>query len=137
MAHKKISKASKKRLAIFGSISIIIIFYFIFTLGFYMYHLYDKKQEKQQFDKEYNNLKTEEKLLKTEIEKLQDEDYIARFAREHYSYSKSGEYILKLNNKEEEKQEEKQELHLEYNYFIYGGFIFLLITIFYIIKKRN
>lgn len=137
MAHKRIPKASKKRLALFGTISVIIIFYFIFTLGFYAYNIYDKKQNKQQFDKEYKNLKTEEKLLKNEIEKLQDEDYIARFAREHYSYSKNGEYILKLNDNETTEEEKKKEFHIEYNYIIYGGVIILLIVAFHVIKKRN
>lgn len=137
MAHKKIPKASKKRLAVFGTISIIIIFYFLFVLGYYIYSIYDKKQEKLKLDSTYKELKTEEKILKTEIEKLQDEDYIARFARENYSYSKDGEYILKINETKEEESEEKQSFNIEYNYIIYGGVIILFIIVFHTIKKRN
>ena len=42
-------------------------------------------------------LKEEENNLKNEIEKLKDDDYLARYARENYMYSKDGEYIIKVN----------------------------------------
>ena len=43
-------------------------------------------------------------LLKSEVAKLQDPDYVARYAREKYLYSKSGEIIIRIpenNNKEQ------------------------------------
>ena len=38
----------------------------------------------------------EEETLKSEIVKLQDDEYIARYAREKYLYSKDGEIIIKI-----------------------------------------
>ena len=43
---------------------------------------------------EYQKEKEDE--LKVDASKLQDPDYIARYAREKYSYSKDGEIILRI-----------------------------------------
>lgn len=137
MSKKKIPKASKKRLAVFGTLSVIIIFYFIFLLGSYLIKIHNLKKEEKKLKEEYTNLKADEKELRTEIEKLQDDDYIARYARETYSYSKNGEYILKINDKEEEKEEEKFELNIDYNYIIYGGIAVLIIIIIHTIRKKH
>ena len=40
----------------------------------------------------------EEEKLNDEIEKLKDPEYIAKYARENFSYSENGEYIIKTNN---------------------------------------
>lgn len=134
---KKIPKASKKRLAVFGTISVIIIFYFIFLLGYYVYQIYELKKEQKELNDNYIELKVEEKALRNEIEKLQDQDYIARYAREEYSYSKDGEYILKI--KKDEKEEEKTnslDINVDYNYIIYGGIGLLGIIIIHTIRKK-
>ena len=38
-----------------------------------------------------------EDLLKSEINKLQDKEYVARYAREKLLYSKDGEIIIKMD----------------------------------------
>ena len=43
-----------------------------------------------------DKLKEKEDELKVDASKLQDPDYIARYAREKYSYSKDGEIILRI-----------------------------------------
>jgi len=90
----RIAKASKKRLVVFGTLSIFIICYFIFTIGLYLYNIGSLNIKKDNLNNNLKELKREEKKLTTEIEKLQDHDYIAKYAREHYSYSKNGEYII-------------------------------------------
>ena len=80
---KKIPKASKKRLAVFGTISVMIILYFIFLLGYYIYQIYQLKEEQKKLNDNYTELKANEKELRNEIERLQDSDYIARYAREN------------------------------------------------------
>ena len=42
------------------------------------------------------SLKEEEDELQLEADKLQDPDYIARYAREKYLYSKEGEFVIKI-----------------------------------------
>lgn len=49
----------------------------------------------------YNTLLHEEESLQSEITKLQDVDYVARYAREKYLYSLPNEVIIRLPNGEE------------------------------------
>lgn len=109
MAKKKMSKQAKRRLLIFGTLSVIAIVYFIFSISFYTFNIYKLKKQETELNTKINELKHNEKLLNTEIEKLKDNEYIARFARENYSYSKDGEIIIKIDdskNKNNSKQKE-------------------------------
>ena len=134
----KLSKTKKKRLMIFGTASLIIISYFIFNLGYNVYKIYDLNREKKKLDKELVELKREAKLKELEIDKFKNnEKYIADYAREKFSYSKSGEYILKIPKQKKEDEEEKLDINIDYNYIIYGGFGALCIIFIYIIKKKK
>lgn len=53
--------------------------------------------EKQELIVILKNLKEEEKFLKVELEKLQNPDYISRYAREKYLFSKDGEFNIKID----------------------------------------
>lgn len=135
---KKIPKASKKRLAVFGTISVMIILYFIFLLGYYIYQIYQLKEEQKKLNDNYTELKANEKELRNEIERLQDSDYIARYARENYSYSKNGEYILKLKSEDKKEESKKSfEINIDYNYIVYAGVAILIIIIIHIVRKRK
>lgn len=41
-------------------------------------------------------LEDEEKVLESDIQKLEDPTYVARYAREKYLYSKDGELIIRI-----------------------------------------
>lgn len=97
MAKRRISKASKKRLIFWGIPCVIIIFYFIFTLFYSAYELYSLNVEKRHLEKNYVKLQEKAEDLKIDIEKLNDDKYLADYVREHYLYSKDNEYILQLN----------------------------------------
>ena len=56
----------------------------------------DKYQEKRSLEEKYASLIEEEKVLEKEVNKLQDPEYIAKYAREKYLYSADGEYIIKI-----------------------------------------
>ena len=60
------------------------------------YLIESKLIEKKELTKELASLKDKESELKADVEKLQDKDYVARYAREKYYYSKDGEYILRI-----------------------------------------
>ena len=97
MANKKKSKTKKRRRIVFlGFTSIIIIFAMTFTIGKYWVEIFEKYQEKKELEEELTSLKEKEEELKVDANKLQNPDYIARYAREKYLYSKDGEYILKI-----------------------------------------
>ena len=139
MTKKKITKQSKRRLLIFGTISILIIIYFFFCLSYYSVYIYRLKNEETNLTNDLNDLKHDEKLLKTELEKLQDPDYLARYARENYDYTKDGEYVIKINKEEqEEENNEKTDIEIYRKYIYIGSTIVLLfiIYIFYKVRKK-
>ena len=55
--------------------------------------------QKQDLDNKLTDLKDKEAELRVDVDKLQDPDYIARYAREKYLYSKDGEFIIKIPEK--------------------------------------
>lgn len=93
--HKK-TKKSVKRILFLGLISIVIIIGTTYTIGKYWIEIYSKYGEKRELKKKLSSLKEEEEALQVDANKLQDPDYIARYAREKYSYSKDGEIILRI-----------------------------------------
>lgn len=154
MSKHKVKHAAKKRLLVFGTISLVIIVYFLVRLCVYLYQVYDLTHQ-------YNNLETkliEEqdagKKLTVQLERLKNPDYIAGYAREKFLYSKNDEYIIR-HKKETEKIEEKQESTfsnfindskkaiidfirgIDYQYIIYGFIILIGIIIFKPKKKKG
>lgn len=83
---------------------IIFVFIIYIVLGVLLldsivktsYQLYTKNKEKRKFQEELEVLKDTEDELKGQVNKLQDPDYIARYAREKYLYSKDGEIIIRI-----------------------------------------
>ena len=53
-------------------------------------------EEKQTLNYKLVALKEEEEVLNSDIKKLQDPEYVARYAREKYLYSKEGELIIRI-----------------------------------------
>ncbi len=96
MAKSKTKTKRRRRMLFLGLSSVIVIVATTFTIGKYWIEIYDKYQEKKQLEEELVSLKNKEKQLKVDANKLQDPDYIARYAREKYLYSKDGEIILKI-----------------------------------------
>ncbi len=95
MAKKKKTKR-KLRFFSLGLLSIIVIVAVTFTLGKYWIEIYEKYQQKKTLEKQLIELQEKELELKVDADKLQDPDYIARYAREKYLYSKDGEFIIKI-----------------------------------------
>lgn len=57
----------------------------------------DNNNKIEELSKKYNSLLNEEKKLSSEVIKLQDSDYVARYAKEKYMYSADGETIIRIN----------------------------------------
>ncbi len=96
MANNRSKVKARRRIFLLGFSSIMIIFVMTFTIGKYWIEIFDKYQEKKALEDELTQLKEKEEELKVDANKLQNPDYIARYAREKYLYSKDGEYILKI-----------------------------------------
>jgi cell division protein DivIC len=96
MVSSKIGKKTRRRLFLLVSASIIIISIILFGLSSCWFQIYKKIDEKKFLKRELLKLESKEANLKSEIQKLQDPDYIARYAREKYLYSKDGEFIIRI-----------------------------------------
>ncbi len=59
-----------------------------------------KYKEKDELSEELEVLKEKETELSTDVLKLQDPEYIARYLREKYYYSKEGEYVIRFPKEE-------------------------------------
>ena len=92
-----ITKKDKRRLFVLMCIFIPLLIWFVSNVTSYASIIYSNVKEKKELDKKYAEILEEEELLKSEISKLQDEEYVARYAREKYLYSKDGEIIIKID----------------------------------------
>lgn len=134
---KRVPKASKRRLVFLTPFILFITVYFLFTVGYYGFKLVSLKNQEYKLSNDLLILQEEEKNLKTEIQKLKDPEYLARYAREHFLYSKDGEYVIKLSESEQEKTDNLQ-LYMEKYIWILIGVLslaigFIIIAVF----KKN
>jgi cell division protein DivIC len=63
--------------------------------------IYDKYNEASELELQLADLKDNEEKLESEINRLQDPEYLARYAREKYFYSKENELIIRIPEKED------------------------------------
>lgn len=96
MPTNRVTKKAQRRFLLLGSLSIVIITLVIVSISTYWMQIYRKGLEKKFLVEQINNLKEQEIELKVEVQKLQDPNYIARYAREKYLYSKDGEFIIRI-----------------------------------------
>lgn len=133
MPKRRISRASKRRLTFFGTISIFLIIYFLVCVAYNVYTIYSLYSTKKDLQNMYIQLQEETESLKIDIEKLNDEKYLANYAREHYSYSKDGEYIIKIEDIESMEKDISNEINK--NYILIVLSLFMLFIFIYIIVK--
>lgn len=136
MKKKRKIKASKIRMLILIPISCFIIGYFLYLVISYPYNIIKLKQEQVIYEENLLQLEIDEKNLKNEIEKLKDPDYLARYARENYQYSKDGEIILKIDKKNDEVETVENKKY-DFRILIFGASFFSAIIIYILIKSRH
>lgn len=91
---KKFNK--KKRILLISICTIGLITLLLVNLFSVWNQLILKNKEKEFYTQELSKLKEEEKYLNMEVEKLKDPDYVARYAREQFLYSKDGEFNIRI-----------------------------------------
>lgn len=100
MGKKRKRKASKSKIRIF--ISLIIFGSVTAALGYNclsnILQIQSMREEKKNLQDQLVGLQEEKESLETDILKLEDPDYIAKYVREKYFYSKAGELILRLDD---------------------------------------
>ena len=97
---KRTRKPKKKvlRFMFFGVLSFVFIVYFFTIVIDITMQIRGKYKEKNELNNELNVLKEEEQTLSTDVQKLQDPEYVGRYLREKYYYSKTNELIIRLPN---------------------------------------
>ncbi len=92
----KMSQKTKFRVTFLAIVFIISIVAFVSTTVSYVSQIVNNNKEIEKLKLTYNDKLTEEENLKSEISRLQDPEYMAKYAREKYLYSKNGEIIIKI-----------------------------------------
>ena len=98
MAKSKFKSKSRFVLLLVCVIGILVVF--IGTIFKDWLQIDDNKHSLAAMNVHYEELLEEEASLTSEVTKLHDRDYIARYARERYMYSLPGEIIIKMPNEE-------------------------------------
>jgi len=96
MKKKKTNKGAVRRMSLYFFVFVCVLVYSGYVTIVSCGKIIDKYQEKKDLEEKYASLVSEEELLEKEVNKLQDPEYIAKYAREKYLYSKDGEYIIKI-----------------------------------------
>lgn len=99
MANKnkeKVSKLQRKRVILLWAALVIFVLFLISTVFQDWLQIIDNRKQTKDFNAYYQELLEEQASLNSEVVKLQDPEYVARYAREKYMYTKDGETILKI-----------------------------------------
>ncbi|MGN1341871.1 MAG: septum formation initiator family protein [Bacilli bacterium] len=98
MTKKKSNVKAKRRIflffIVFGAIIGSLSYSFFSNVG----KMIEINNEKHELQNKLVSLKDEEEVLNSDIKKLEDPEYVARYAREKYLYSKDGELIIRIPN---------------------------------------
>ena len=98
---------SRRRLVVFFAFAAVVCI----VLGSAMINqnarLAEKEEEKRQVQEQLATVKEQQEMLKLQITKLEDDDYIAKLARKEYFLSEEGEIIFTIpkgNSEEDDEQ---------------------------------
>ncbi len=91
---------AKRRFVMLSVFFIGILSLFVGTIFQDWMTIMSNKQDMKSLSNYYTQLLEEEESLTSEVTKLHDNDYVARYAREKYMYSLPGEIIIKIPEEE-------------------------------------
>lgn len=97
----KVNKFAKRRVFVLFVVFSFLLVYMSYTIVIYWRQILKNNQEKKELENKYAELLDEEEILKSDVIKLQDPEYVAKYAREKYLYSKDGELIIKIIEEDE------------------------------------
>lgn len=85
-----------RRLSVFFTLSLITSFIIVSNIISQTSELNAKIAQKQQLNKQLSSLQNQQSALKDNIVKLNNDDYIAKYARSEYFLSNKGEVIFNI-----------------------------------------
>ena len=93
---KKVKRKAKGRLVLAFVFFSILLSSLGYNLILNIITIKNINQEKLEIKNKIALLEKEENVLESDIQKLKDPAYVARYAREKYLYSKEGEIIIRI-----------------------------------------
>lgn len=90
------AKKKRKMGNIYGIVFIVISAFLIYTLIAKVQHIQAEQATYQKLVVQEKELKKEKEKLAKEVDSLNDSDYVVRYARSHYIFSKNGEEVIIL-----------------------------------------
>ncbi|KIO67766.1 hypothetical protein B4065_1831 [Caldibacillus thermoamylovorans] len=97
---KRRRKLLIRRLTLFFVFVAIVSYTLIKTLYTQASVLNEKQDQLKEVQAEYNQIKENQEILKENITKLQDDEYVGKYARQEYYLSDEGEIIFSIPDKE-------------------------------------
>ncbi len=91
-----VPKKEKRKTLIISILTLSLILLMIINIFSLCIKISNIKAERKTVIERLVNLEEEEQYLKLEVEKLNDPDYVARYAREKYLFSKDGEFNIRI-----------------------------------------
>ena len=95
---KRGSSKVKRRLCLLSGVLVAVISIFVGAIFQDWIQIVQNKTLIADLNYEYNELLSQEESLNSEVTKLHDMEYVARYAREKYMYSLPNEIIIKIPN---------------------------------------
>lgn len=103
IASARRKKLLLRRLSLFFVFACLLSYFMISSYLSQTRILEAKVAEKRKLDHQLADLKKQEKILKENIVKLNDDDYIAKLARKEYFFSDKNEIIFNIPDERKEK----------------------------------
>jgi len=92
---KSVTKKEKRRLTLFVLLFILIISFMCINIFPDWLKIMANKKELEVLDTSYKELLDNEEALKAEVQKLQNPEYVERYAKEKFLYTKPNEIIIR------------------------------------------
>lgn len=93
----------RRRLLVYVAMILLIGGFLAFSCFSTWKQIYANKKTKEELSEKYSNLLESEENLEGQVVKLQDTEYVLKYAREKYYFVKPGEYIIELNEDDEKE----------------------------------
>ena len=94
---KRRTRKERKRLFLISLTIILLLVSFAASIYNNFMQILNNKREIMLLTKEYEDLLDTEKILASEVTKMQDPNYVARYAKEKYLYSEKDEVIIRFD----------------------------------------
>lgn len=94
---KRKTRKERKRLVFISVTIVMLLISLVGTLYTNFMRIMENKKNTILLTLEYENLLDEQEILSSEVTKMQDPEYIARYAKEKYLYSSEDEIIIRID----------------------------------------